>query len=149
MAEVRQVSAGAVVAALGGRKVLKGRVHSDLDLALAVEEGLPTAAAYRLVSDGLLAADELYDLVISRRTFERRKNEKEPLSSDESDKLLRVVRVIVQAIETLGDAAKAREWLRKPNRALRQETPLSRLKTDVGARMVEQMLGRIAYGVYS
>ena len=143
------MSAGAVVAALGGRKVLKTEVNSDLDLAFAVEDGLPTAAAYRLVTDGLLAADELYDLVISRRTFERRKDENEPLSPDESDRLLRVVRVIVQAIETLGDVSKAGAWLRTPNRALRREAPLGLLKTDIGARMVEQILGRIAYGVYS
>ena len=39
--------------------------------------------------------------------------------------------------------------LRTPNRALGGERPLDQLDTDIGARAVEDILGRIAYGVYS
>jgi putative toxin-antitoxin system antitoxin component (TIGR02293 family) len=49
----------------------------------------------------------------------------------------------------IGEEEKAGEWLRTPNRALGGERPLDLLDTDVGAREVEDVLGRIAYGVYS
>jgi putative toxin-antitoxin system antitoxin component (TIGR02293 family) len=49
----------------------------------------------------------------------------------------------------IGKAEKAVEWLRTPNRALGGELPLDRLDTDRGAREVADILGRIAYGVYS
>jgi putative toxin-antitoxin system antitoxin component (TIGR02293 family) len=49
----------------------------------------------------------------------------------------------------IGNKEKAVEWLRTPNRALAGERPLDQLDTDLGAREVEDVLGRIAYGVYS
>ena len=49
----------------------------------------------------------------------------------------------------IGNAEKAVEWLRTQNRALGGKLPMDRLDTDLGAREVEDILGRIAYGVYS
>jgi putative toxin-antitoxin system antitoxin component (TIGR02293 family) len=60
-----------------------------------------------------------------------------------------MARVFATAVELIGDPAKAIEWLSTPNRALGGERPLDRLDTDVGARKAEDILGRIAYGVYS
>ena len=106
-------------------------------------------AAWRVVRDGLLDADELYTLVVPRRTFDRRREDKVPLTIDEGDRLLRVIRVVVRAREALGDEGKAHLWLRTPNRALRGEHPLALLVTDIGARMVERVLGRLEHGVAS
>lgn len=71
------------------------------------------------------------------------------LTAEESDRVVRLARIIAQAKETLGDTAKASHWLQTPNRALEGDTPFERLDTDAGVRSVEQVLGRIAYGVYS
>jgi putative toxin-antitoxin system antitoxin component (TIGR02293 family) len=139
----------AVARALGGAKVLKTDVQSEFDLVAAAMEGLPPEAAAKVLASGLLSAEELYRLVIPRRTLERRRDEKQALTVDEADRLLRVVRVVVRAAEALGDPEKARVWLRAPNRALRGEAPLGLLATDIGARMVERVLGRIEHGVYS
>jgi putative toxin-antitoxin system antitoxin component (TIGR02293 family) len=49
----------------------------------------------------------------------------------------------------IGNAGKASEWLRTPNRALGGLAPIDQLDTDLGVREVENILGRIAYGVYS
>lgn len=143
------MTAHAVAAALGGARLLKTEVHSEFDLAAAAKDGISAEAAYRAVTSGFLDADELYDLVIPRRTFDRRREEKQPLTVAESDRLLRAVRVVVRAIEALGSPEKARAWLRSPNRALRGEEPMALLKTDIGARMVERTLGRLEHGVYS
>jgi putative toxin-antitoxin system antitoxin component (TIGR02293 family) len=62
---------------------------------------------------------------------------------------VRLAQVYSTALETLGDGQKAAEWLKTPNRALRGGRPLDQLDTDPGVREVENVLGRIAYGVYS
>ena len=53
------------------------------------------------------------------------------------------------AAEDFGNADKAAQWLRTPNRALGGALPIDHLDTDLGTREVENILGRIAYGVYS
>ena len=148
-ATIPMTPAAAVAQALGGQRVLKADIQSELDLAAAAMEGLPAEAATKVVASGLLSADELYQLVIPRRTLDRRREGKQPLTVIEADRLLRVVRAVVRAADALGSTEKARTWLRTANTALRGETPLALLETDIGARMVERTLGRIEHGVIS
>src|SRR3972149_2005506 len=82
------------------------------------------------------------------RTLARRKKDRR-LRADESDRLLRLGRVAARAEEVLGTADKAARWLGKPNRALGGKVPLAQLDTDIGAHQVEEILGRIAHGLYS
>ena len=58
-------------------------------------------------------------------------------------------RIRARAINVLGTPEKADEWLVIPNRALGGATPLSMLGTKTGAQAVEDVLGRIEYGVFS
>lgn len=71
------------------------------------------------------------------------------LTQDESAKALRLLGIISLAVEVFGDKAPARDWLKRPNTALDGTAPLSLMDTEFGARMVEDVLGRIAHGVYS
>ena len=71
------------------------------------------------------------------------------LTPAESDRTVRLAQVYAMATETLGDGDKAAQWLKTPNRALRGGRPLDQLDTDPGVREVEDVLGRISYGVYS
>jgi putative toxin-antitoxin system antitoxin component (TIGR02293 family) len=141
--------AEATAAALGGRDVLDADVHSDFDLAAAAMRGLAPQAAAKLVENGLLSPDELYELVIPRRTFDRRISDHQSLTVAESDRVMRIARAIVRAAAAIGDSKKAAAWLRSANRSLRGFTPLAMLETDAGARLVERALGRIEHGVYS
>ena len=79
----------------------------------------------------------------------RRLSKASLLTPAESDRTVRMARVYAHAVEMIGDRDKAIGWLTTPNRALGGERPLDQLDTDLGARMVEDILGRIAYGVYS
>lgn len=128
----------------GGRCDLR----SDLELAQIVEEGLPTRAVDDAVKGGILDQEDVYRFVMSKRTLHRRRDSKR-LSLEESDKLTRVIRVIARAEAALGDASKAERWVREPNRALGGRRPLDLLTSDVGARAVEKVLGRIEHGIYS
>ena len=53
------------------------------------------------------------------------------------------------AREVFGTEEKAAAWFASPVRALGLATPLSQMATKAGIRRVEQILGRIAHGVYS
>ena len=43
----------------------------------------------------------------------------------------------------------ARRWLSSPQRALGGSTPLSLARTEVGAGLVEDLIGRLEHGVFS
>jgi putative toxin-antitoxin system antitoxin component (TIGR02293 family) len=132
---------------LGGTRTLKRRVQTEFDLLDAIGEGLPIPALETVIRRGMVSAAEIYDLVIPRRTLAHRKDKGQPLSAEQSDRLTRVVRMAARAEEAIGDAEGAARWLRKPNRALEGKRPLDLLESDLGARMVERVLGRIEHGL--
>ena len=114
------------------------------DAIRAVERGLPitTIDALRRV----LRGDEIDRLVIPRRTLTHRRLHGEPLSAEESDRVLRIARVIKAASTALGSEARGLDWLRDKHDLLDGRAPLTLSKTDAGARLVENMLARLAWG---
>lgn len=91
--------------------------------------------------------EELYALVIPKRTLMRRKASDSLLTADETDKALRLARITSEADRVFGDSEKSSVWLRRKNRALSGHTPLDLLQTETGARMVEELLGQIEHGM--
>jgi putative toxin-antitoxin system antitoxin component (TIGR02293 family) len=84
---------------------------------------------------------------IAPRTLARRKEEGR-LHQDESDRLIRVARVFARAVELFcGDVSPAREWLSRPQPALGGCTPLDYAATELGSREVENVIGRLEYGI--
>jgi putative toxin-antitoxin system antitoxin component (TIGR02293 family) len=138
-----------LVDVLGGRKVLKRRVVTLAALREAVRSGLPYAALEAVREKlGLRAAEAAAAIHLPQRTVARRRRERR-LHADESDRLLRLARVGAQAAAVLGSEVKAAAWLRRPNRALGGRAPLELLDGDLGARQVEDLLGRIEHGIFS
>ena len=134
---------------LGGERALR-RPPANLEaLRARVREGLPYASLEAVASRLGLSQDEIVALLaVPRRTLARRKAARR-LRSDESDRLLRLSRIAALAEDVLGSHEKAARWLHTPNRALGKDRPLDWLDTDLGAREVEDLLLRIAHGVYS
>jgi putative toxin-antitoxin system antitoxin component (TIGR02293 family) len=93
--------------------------------------------------------DEIFALVVPKRTLARRKAANEPLTVEETDKALRLDRIAEQAERVFGEPEKAQRWLRKPKRELKGETPLAYLASEAGARLVEEMLFRIEHGMFA
>lgn len=87
-------------------------------------------------------------LGISKATLHRRKAEGR-LDPAESDRVVRFARLMGQAVKVFGSEAGARAWLNAPQFGLSEAVPLDYAETEIGAREVENLLGRIAYGVYS
>ena len=71
------------------------------------------------------------------------------LNSDESEHVLRIAWLLERAVQTFEAVEDAADWLQTPNVSLGGTTPLSYADTEIGAREVENLLGRIEYGVYS
>lgn len=143
------MTSAAIAERLGGKRVFHQRIRSDVDLVEALREGFPTEAADALLSEGVITPQELYALVIPRRTLALRRQRQQPLTPEESDRLARLARVLLFAEETFGSAEKAGRWLRKPNRGLGGRVPIDLLSTEAGARIVEQALGRIGHGIFA
>ncbi len=115
-----------------------------------VREGFPFATVERLQQAFALSTDELTALVqIPARTMTRRK-ESGRLKADESDRVLRAVRLMHRATVLFNnDPAAAKTWMTTPQRGLGGAVPLALASTEVGAREVEDALGRIEDGVFA
>jgi putative toxin-antitoxin system antitoxin component (TIGR02293 family) len=135
----------AVLQELGGKRALGRALSNDRDVREAIREGFPHAVLGELMRASGLTLKELAGaLDLSPRSLQRRRRGR--LARFESDRLYRMARVLALARESLGDGARASRWLRRTNRALGGVAPLAAIDTELGARQVENLLGRIAYG---
>jgi len=119
-------------------------LHLDLE---SVEAGVPTMATF-VASSGMQLKD-MYEVVIPERALKHREERKQPLTPDESDKFVRLVRVYDQAVQVLGGKEEALHWLSEAKRRFDGRTPIQMLRTDLGGRMVEEMLGQIHHGMFA
>lgn len=135
-----------VIDELGGRQALGRSLTTEEDVREAIREGFPPAVVEELMRAASLTLKELSTaLDLSPRSLQRRRRSGR-LARYESDRLYRLARIIALADEFIGDHEKAIRWLKRPNRALGGLAPLGALDTELGARQVENILGRIAYG---
>ena len=115
-----------------------------------VEQGLPYGAFERLAA--LLetsAADLAQRLRIPARTLQRRK-QSGALSVEESERLLRLSRILQASLDLFeGDRKAAIAWLGRENRGLAGQTPLEMSSTELGGEEVLNLIGRLEYGVFS
>ena len=121
-----------------------------LKLLEKVEAGFSYKALERFQRNIDLSMEELATLVqIAPRTLLRRKAQGR-LSTEESDRLLRASRVFGKTLALFeGDTAAARSWFSTPAPALGGRTPREAASTEVGAREVENLVGRLEHGVFS
>lgn len=88
-------------------------------------------------------------LSIPVSTLNRRRKEGR-LLTDESDRVARLARLKDFAVEMMnGDNDAAIQWLKTPSPILGGESPLVHASTEMGAREVEDLIGRIQHGVFS
>lgn len=115
-----------------------------------VMRGLPVGEFDALRAMLGLTVEEMSQIIgISVATLSRRRTSGQPLDRDHSDRLMRYARLYWLAASLFDGCGKtAREWLRRPARSLGGSTPLAFAETEIGAREVEHLLGRLEYGVY-
>jgi putative toxin-antitoxin system antitoxin component (TIGR02293 family) len=130
---------------LGGRQALGTNVSSDADLARLVRRGIGVSVLDHLSKAGF-SNQEIGYFIIPARTLRHRKIRKEPLTLDESDRVVRFARIQSLAEDVLGDVGKANQWLRQGLGILDGKTPLDVARTEAGGRVVEQILAKIDWG---
>ncbi|MBF0557264.1 MAG: DUF2384 domain-containing protein [Nitrospirae bacterium] len=134
-----------VTNALGGKKKI-GNVISDYNEIIL--KGIPVEAG-NFFKELLRLTDKEFAkaLGISERSFHRKKGKQGRLPVSASDRLYRFARIFSFAVEVMGSEENARQWLSTPHFSLERKTPLEMLKTDAGAKEVDDILGRIKYGM--
>lgn len=137
-----------VIEVLGGTEVFRRQHRADpAALRTCIRDGLPYSALESVRQRLHLSLPETAIILQTPlRTLARRRRERK-LHATESDRLYRFARVVGEAVMTFGTEEKAAAWLRRENRSLNNHTPLQLLDTEVGTRQVEDVLGRIQFGV--
>jgi putative toxin-antitoxin system antitoxin component (TIGR02293 family) len=104
-----------------------------------VEARLPLTVLEVLRNAGL-TDDEIYSLVLPRRTFSHRVSKRERLSRDESDRVVRILRIITFGERLFHEPDRFWRWFRSPMRRFDSRSPLQMLQTEAGARVVDELL---------
>ena len=130
---------------------LLGLPTSDVaSLRERIQEGLTYRSWGQFLESTGLSNEAVIQVVqITPRTLARRKSEGR-LHPDESDRLVRAARIFSLAVDLFdGDVEAARRWLTQPQPALGGSTPWDYAATEIGAREVENLIGRLEYGIPS
>jgi putative toxin-antitoxin system antitoxin component (TIGR02293 family) len=123
---------------------------NDLKMAELVALGLPAGILRHLaVAFGLAPSGIAPFVNITEKTILRRLEARGKLKPDESERVARLMRVFVRAVNVLDSEDKARGWLARPLAVLGGRAPLSLMASEQGAREVEQVLGRLENGVFA
>ncbi len=124
-------------------------MDSILDQIAQIKEGLTIEAMSALTTNLNITEKHLAKVVgLSISTLAIRKKTGR-LKPTESERVMRVDRIFRRAMEVFKDQAIAKRWIKSPAKALGGIAPIDFTETDIGAREVENLLGRIEYGVYS
>lgn len=142
-----------VASLLGGQKVLGHQPSTRLEIHELLLAGLPVKVLKYLV-EGIEILRQPVSmekaLGISIRTFQRHKGAStKHLSLEQSGRVWEFAEILARATSVLGSRQEAGGWLLRPAMALEQRRPLDMLATSEGRKMVEELLERMEYGVYT
>lgn len=140
------VAPNKVAQVLGGEKKLGQGISTTNDLERAVAQGLPSELVMEVVEKIYPNRPEKSYQLIPRTTLMRKLQAKQPLSLEEGQRLERLARVYALTLEVWEDLALAREFLQAPHPMLKERSPYEACLTELGARQVEEILGRILFG---
>lgn len=128
------------------RKIPARFVHREIE---RIEAGMPFRSLEKLQKSLALPWEKLAAaLGMSRATLHRRKLQGK-LASSESERLVRYQRLFAQASEVFGGTDRARQWLSARQPGLGGAVPIEFAASELGAREVERLLGRLEFGVYA
>jgi len=130
---------------LGGRQALGADVASEADLARLVHRRIGLAVLGHVERAGF-SKQEIERYIIPARTLGHRKAKRQPLSIEESDRVVRLTRIQALAEDVFGNVVQANRWLREQLGILDGKSPLEVARTEAGARLIEQLLAKLDWG---
>lgn len=128
--------------------IRKSQKINDLFIDQLIRKGFPVTVSGR-IKDRLKISDaELIKVAgVSSRTFQRKRWANKKLSSVVSDRIFRILHIWLFAEQVFEDNKLASDWMHKPQAGLGGREPIDLLQTEAGEKAVEDLLGRIEYGV--
>lgn len=115
----------------------------------SIEDGFPISAFKKLQDSLDLSDKDLAKYIrLPKSTLALRKK-RGKFSFEESERLLRLQRLFEKTLGVFNNAELARKWLKEDAYGLGDIPPLEYAATEIGAREVEDLLGRIEHGVFS
>lgn len=123
---------------------------SRAEMLKSIKRGLSFQVISELENELQASQKELSRVLsIPQSTLTRRKKEG-LLHPDESDRVVRLARLKDATLALMqGDESAAISWLRTPLDIFGGETPLEYSSTELGAKDVEDLIGRLRHGVFS
>ncbi len=120
-----------------------------LDRVEELKKGLSSDVVDELCMDLLITRQEVARYTgIPERTLNRKMKEGR-LSCGQSERIVRVNRLLEKAVRVLGTQKQAVQWLKTPRSHFRGKIPLEMAETELGTEEVFNLLGRIEHGVFS
>lgn len=114
-----------------------------------VAKGVPARSFDDFVAVSGASSERIADAIhLSVRSVQRRKKDDEPLPAPASERLVRLAELYARAEVVIGDADLAKQWMQTPRSAFAGKTPLELAGSELGAREVEDLLGRVEHGVF-
>ncbi len=121
-----------------------------LELVEMVNQGLAFSAWESLIKNTHFPRDILLWMTHIKKSTLYRRKEHGAFEKLESEQLVRVARVFGKALNLYdGNLSSALAWFKKSHRFLGGQTPLNLMQTETGAKEVEDLIGRMAHGVFS
>ena len=127
--------------------VLPRAPKQERELAEIVARRIVPEAIERLAAAGV--PPRHLDFIIPPRTLSHRKHRGERLTHDESDRAMRVARLLALADAVFGDHTKALVWLGAPAGFFAGKSGFELMVSEAGARLVEEALLRIDEGYFA
>lgn len=134
--------------------------HADaMERVRIVKRGVSSAAVDLLARRMAIPKEKLLGtLGLARATVDRKARENKPLSTDESSKVLGMVRLVGQVQAMVAESGEPKgfnaaqwlaRWLERPLPALGGQRPAELMDTPEGQGLVSQLLARMQSGAYS
>ena len=114
-----------------------------------IERGLPLSTLEEFSVYSGIAVKDLLEVVIPARTLKHRRQRKEPLNLDESDRLARVAKMYELAVKVYDDREDGKSWLCGKKSRFDGKTALEMLRTEVGEQAVQDFLIQIDEGYFA
>ena len=138
---------------LGGARILRHPLRTQLDAHEVLLEGLPPQALSHLLDNlAILRRATFLERVVgmSPRTFRHHRSAPAtPLSREQSGRIWRFARILAKAAAVFGSQEEAERWLERPVLGLNQHRPIDLLVTPAGFEAVCDFLQRLECGGYT
>lgn len=120
------------------------------EMLVSIKRGLKFASIGHLVKGFRTPRKDIARILSIASTTMNRRKAQGRLLPDESDRVVRLAQLKDAALVLMNfDDEAAVSWLHTPNSILGGESPLEHASTEVGARDVEDLIGRLRHGVFS